>query len=168
MGPAHGPFRIGADRMSAPTTDIEAIRSLIQRTAVLLDGEQFDDWVALFDDAGTYELSAYSTEIRRWMTWQLSEREELQHMLSEVGEHVRDPARRRHVIGLPLIEIDGEAARSTSHFSVYRTSPEGQSSLYIVGCYEDRLVKRGGSWRYAAHKVICDTRILDAFTHIPV
>ena len=154
--------------MTAPVADVEAVRSLIQRTAVLLDGERFDEWVALFDEAGTYEMSAYSSEIRRWMTWQLSERDELQRMLAEVHEHVRDPARRRHVVGIPLIEIDGETASATSHFSIYRTSPEGQSSLYIVGCYEDRLVKRQGSWRYAAHKVICDTRILDVFTHIPV
>ncbi len=154
--------------MTAPVVEIEAVCSLIQRTAVLLDGEQFDEWVALFDDAGTYEISAYSTEIRRWMTWQLSDRDELQRMLAEVNDHVRDPARRRHVVGIPLVEMEGEAARATSHFSVYRTSPEGQSSLYIVGCYEDRLIKRDGAWRYATHKVICDTRILDVFTHIPV
>ena len=53
-------------------------------------------------------LSAYSSEIRRWMTWQLSDRETLEKMLKEVDEHVRDPARRRHVVGIPLVEFDGE------------------------------------------------------------
>ena len=154
--------------MSASAMDIEAARELIQRTAMLLDDEKLDAWVELFDAQGTYELSAYSTEIRRWMTWQLSDRETLQKMLNEVDEHVRDPARRRHIVGFPLVELDGDQGRVTSHFSLFRTSPEGQSSLYMVGRYDDRIVKRSGSWLYAAHKVIIDTRMLDTFTHIPV
>jgi 3-phenylpropionate/cinnamic acid dioxygenase small subunit len=55
-----------------------------------------------------------------------------------------------------------------SHFSLFRTTPDGQSSLYMVGRYDDRIVRRSGAWRYASHKVIVDTRMLDTFTHIPV
>lgn len=159
--------------MSAGTTtglaDIEAIRDLVQRTAVLLDAEDFTAWLALFDGAGSYELAAYSTEIRRWMTWQLSDVDTLARMLGEVAEHVRDPARRRHVVGMPVVDLEGgDQARATAHFSLFRTSPEGQSSLYMVGCYEDRLVRRAEGWRYSRHKVIVDTRMLDSFTHIPV
>jgi 3-phenylpropionate/cinnamic acid dioxygenase small subunit len=148
--------------------DIEAIRNLVQRTAALLDQEQLDAWVDLFDAEGTYEISAYSTEIRRWMTWQLSDRDALVTMLRGVEEHVRDPARRRHVVSLPLVELDGERARVTAHFALFRTTPEGQSSLYMVGGYDDRVVKRTGGWRYLSHKVVVDTRMLDIFTHIPV
>jgi 3-phenylpropionate/cinnamic acid dioxygenase small subunit len=154
--------------MSAHLADIEAIRDLVQRTAMLLDQEELDAWVALFDAEGTYELSAYSTEIRRWMTWQLSDRDALAAMLQGVEEHVRDPARRRHVVGMPVVELDGERAHVTSHFSLFRTTPEGQSSLYMVGGYDDHVVKRADGWRYLAHKVIVDTRMLDIFTHIPV
>jgi len=148
--------------------EIEAVRTLVQRTATLLDEEKFDEWIGLFDPNGTYELSAYSTEIRRWMTWQLSDRDALAKMLGEVDEHVRDPARRRHVVGLPAVEIDGGEGRATSSFSLFRTTPDGQSSLYMVGCYEDRVVKRGDEWCYVSHKVVADTRVLDTFTHIPV
>jgi 3-phenylpropionate/cinnamic acid dioxygenase small subunit len=167
MAAAHGQVAVDL-RMSANPVDLEAARELIQRTAMLLDEEKFDAWVELFDTQGTYELSAYSTEIRRWMTWQLSDRETLQKLLKEVDEHVRDPARRRHIVGIPLVELDGDSGHVTSHFSLFRTSPEGQSSLYMVGCYDDRIVKRASSWRYATHKVIVDTRMLDSFTHIPV
>ena len=154
--------------MSMNLADIEAVRELVLRTAILLDDENFEAWVKLFDAAGTYEMSAYSTEIRRWMTWQLSDRDTLEQMLKDVEEHVRDDAKRRHVVGTPLVELDGEQARVTSHFSLFRTSPEGQSSLYMVGCYDDQVVKRSGAWLYASHKVVIDTRMLDSFTHIPV
>jgi 3-phenylpropionate/cinnamic acid dioxygenase small subunit len=154
--------------MTGDPIDCEAVRALVQRTAMLLDDERFDEWLALFDAGGTYELSAYSTEIRRWMTWQLSDRDALEKMLKEVDEHVRDPARRRHVVGIPLLELSGNAGRATSSFSLFRTAPDGQSSLYMVGCYHDRVVKRSGAWLYAEHKVVADTRMLDTFTHIPV
>src|SRR5215471_1443446 len=117
MAAAHGQITVEA-RMSANLGDVEAARELIQRTATLLDEEKLDAWTELFDAQGTYELSAYSTEIRRWMTWQLSDRETLQKMLREVDEHVRDPARRRHVVGFPLVELDGDQGRVTSHFSL--------------------------------------------------
>lgn len=148
--------------------DREAIRDLVQSTAILLDEEKLDGWLGAFDTAGTYELCAYSPEIRRWMTWWQSDRQTLEKMLKEVKQHVRDPARRRHVVSAPLVTLDGERARAVSHFSVYRTTPEGQSSLYMVGRYEDSFVKRSGAWLYASHKVIADTRMLDIFTHIPV
>lgn len=154
--------------MTVDPMNFEAVCTLVQRTAMLLDDERFDDWLALFDAAGTYELSAYSTEIRRWMTWQLSDRDALEKMFKEVHEHVRDPARRRHIIGIPLLELSGDVGRVTSSFSLFRTMPDGQSSLYMVGSYQDRVVKRSGAWLYAEHKVVADTRMLDTFTHIPV
>lgn len=154
--------------MNTSPADFTAVCDLVQRTATLLDEEQFEDWLALFDSQGAYELSAYSIEIRRWMTWQLSNRSALETMLKKVDEHVRDPARRRHVVSAPLVEIDREHGHLTSHFSLFRTTPDGSSSLYIVGRYDDRIVKHSGTWLYATHKVILDTRMLDSFTHIPV
>jgi 3-phenylpropionate/cinnamic acid dioxygenase small subunit len=148
--------------------DRDAIGQLVQNTALLLDDEKLEDWTALFEAEGAYELTAYSPEIRRWMTWWQADRPTLEKMLKEVRQHVRDPARRRHVVSAPAITLEGERASAVSHFSIYRTSPEGQSSLYMVGRYEDRLVKRARSWLYLNHKVIADTRMLDMFTHIPV
>jgi 3-phenylpropionate/cinnamic acid dioxygenase small subunit len=154
--------------MSMNLADIEAVRELVLRTAILLDDEKFEAWIDLFDATGTYEMAAYSTEIRRWMTWQLSDRDTLAQMLKDVEEHVRDDTKRRHVVSTPLVELDGERARVTSHFSLFRTSLEGHSSLYMVGCYEDQVVKRSDAWLYASHKVVIDTRMLDSFTHVPV
>jgi salicylate 5-hydroxylase small subunit len=154
--------------MSTNLSDFEAACLLVQRTAMLLDDEKFDDWLALFVSQGMYELAAYSTEIRRWMTWQLSDRQTLEKMLKDVDEHVRDPARRLHVVSVPLVELDDNQGRLTSHFSLFRTTPDGQSSLYMVGRYQDRIVRRAGTWLYAEHKVVVDTRMLDSFTHIPI
>lgn len=53
-------------------------------------------------------------------------------------------------------------------FTVYRTVPSGETTLYIAGRYEDALVLRDGSWRYSSHRAIVHTRVLETFTHLPI
>ena len=60
------------------------------------------------------------------------------------------------------------SALAVSPFSIFRTLPDGVSSLYIVGHYEDTLAVREGVWRISRRTVVTDTRVLDMFTHIPV
>lgn len=146
----------------------EAIRDLVQRAAVALDEERIDAWLDCFEPGGTYELRAYSPEIRRWTIWWQADRETLTQLLADIDQHVRDTARRRHLVSVTAIEADGRAARVRSNFAIYRTTPEGQSSLYMVGEYEDRLACQGDTWRFVEHRATVDTRMLDAFTHVPI
>lgn len=145
-----------------------AIQDFVHRSAALLDDEKLDEWIGLFDDNGTYELCAYSPEIRKWMIWWKSDRASLAAQLKEVNQHVRDPASRRRVVGTPMVEIRGDRARAVSPFAVYRTTPDGSTNLYLVGRYEDQLMKKSGVWLYVEHKAITDTRMLESFTHIPI
>jgi hypothetical protein len=46
--------------------------------------------------------------------------------------------------------------------------PDGTTNLYVVGRYEDTVVKRDDAWRYSSHRVLLETRVLDAFTHLPL
>ena len=147
---------------------IEAVRSVVLRTGLLLDGHDLTGWLALFESDGVYELRAYSSEIRQWMTWWLATRGELEKTLSEVVQHVCDPAQRCHVIGAPVVTQQGDKALAVSPFSIFRTLPDGISSLYMVGHYEDTLAVREGVWRISRRTVVTDTRVLDMFTHIPV
>lgn len=148
--------------------DRHAIHDLVHRTAALLDEENLDEWLNLFDENAAYELCAYSPEIRKWMSWWKSDRATLTRQLKEVDQHVRDPASRRRLVGAPRVELNGDRARAVSPFAVYRTTPEGQSSLYMVGRYEDALIKKSGAWLYTLHRAITDTRLLESFTHIPI
>jgi 3-phenylpropionate/cinnamic acid dioxygenase small subunit len=148
--------------------DRQAVLDLMHATADLLDNEKLDEWLELFDEGAEYELGAYSPEIRRETSWWKVDRATLGKQLAEVRQHVRDPARRRHVLGLPLIDLNGDRARAVCAFSIFRTLPDGTSSLYVVGRYEDGFVKKAGRWLYASHKVVADTRVLDSFTHLPL
>ena len=145
-----------------------AVQDLVQRTARLLDREDLDGWLALFDLNGEYELTAYSTELRRDLVWWKSDRAALQKILAEVTQHVRDPAHRRRVLGPAVIEFTADQAYAESAFAVYRTTREGETSLYAVGRYEDSLVRASDRWLYRTHRVVLDTRMLEMFTHLPL
>ena len=180
MGPEDGAFAIPPvyfEYLSGAAMTTEAILSIVEersiqnlgyRAAVLLDEEKFEEWLKLFAEESEYELRAYSPEIGRWMTWWKSDRASLTKQLKEVNQHVRDPARRRRVVGAPIVELNGDRAQAVSSFAVYRTSPDGCSSLYIVGHYEDSFIKRSGTWFYKLRTVITDTRVLESFTHLPI
>ncbi len=153
----------------AATHDYLAIQRVVQRTAALLDAEDLTGWLQLFDASSTYEIRAYSTELSRTMSWWKSSMADLTRTLGEVPRHVRDPARRLRVLSPALVELDAGQALADTPFCVYRTLPAGESSLFLVGRYKDVLRRNdAGEWRYLQHHVELDTRVWDAFTHLPI
>jgi len=146
----------------------EAIRTLIQETAVLLDREAFDGWIDLFAEDSEYELVTYGPEIKSRMTWWKAKRDDLKRVLDEVPEHVRDTGLRRHLVTPLSITISDTSATAESHFVVVRTDPGGNSDVFATGRYEDELVGEGGRWRYANHRCVLDTRMLGTGTHVPL
>jgi 3-phenylpropionate/cinnamic acid dioxygenase small subunit len=155
------------DLLSA-AVERQAIQDLVQDTAARLDQEDLDGWLALFDAELDYRMSAYSTELQREMTWWRSDRPALEKLLAEVPQHVRDPARRLHVVAPPRVALDGGRARASSTFVVLRICPDGETRLYAAGRYEDELVRRAEGWRYASRHVRMETRLLEVFTHLPL
>lgn len=149
--------------------DALVIPQFIQRAAAALDAEQLPQWLEQFDDPdGVYEISAFSTELRRQLAWWRQELPSLRKTLSEVPRHVRDPARRLRVLGIPLLSVEGDLAHAQTSVAIYRTLPTGETSLFAVGRYHDDLVRTAGGWRFRVHRLHLDTRVLDAFTHLPL
>ena len=146
----------------------QAIQDLVQNTAALLDQENLDEWLALFAEESEYKLTAYSSELRKPMTWWKSTRKELEKLLMEVQQHVRDPARRFHLVSPSRVELNGKRAQVTSSFAIFRTLPSGETKFYAVGRYEDQVIQSDERWLYTSHLVYAETRSLDALTHLPL
>ena len=155
------------DRL-AELMEREAIRELIGATAAVLDKEDLAGWIRLFAPESEYEVSTYSREIRANMSWWKTARPDLDRMLDEVQQHVRDSGRRLHVVSPISIAVSGNRARAVSHFLALRTQNDGETHLYVAGRYEDELVKQGGRWLYARHHAVLETRMLESFTHLPL
>lgn len=145
----------------------EAIREVLQQAGSLLDSEAFPDWIDLFVPDALYEVRAYSAEIGIEMEWMKLNKEELQALLEQVSEHVRDLSQRLHLVSPVTVEVQDIEAGAVSSFAIFRTTPDGATQCYAVGQYEDTLVKREGMWRFRQRTVKLHTRVLEAATHVP-
>ncbi len=43
-----------------------------------------------------------------------------------------------------------------------------RGGVYAAGGHEDELVREHGRWRYASHRRVLDTRMLETGTHLPL
>ena len=145
-----------------------AIQELVQENALVLDNEDLSRWLEMFDESLEYRLSAYSSELRREVVWWQSDRLALEKLVKEIPQHVRDPARRCHLVCPSQVNVTGEVAFATSRFAIFRTLPEGDTHFYVAGRYEDSFVNKSERWLYRSHHVVVETRQLDAFTHLPL
>ena len=146
----------------------EAIRELIARVGRLLDTKDFAAVIASFAEPGSYVLRAYSPEIGKELIWMSVKRAELLRLLKESAEHVHDLADRTHQITVDQISLEKGEALARSTFSVFRTDMKGQSDLFAVGHYEDRLVKNGDTWLIDSRTVRLHTRMFTVPTPLPL
>ena len=150
--------------------DREAIRTLISRSARLMDSKQYDDYMALYAADGYYALQADSDEIGQRMTWLEMGRDDLAALLEESPQHVHDTAARTHMVSVDEIALNGsgDTAEAHSTFAVFRTDAAGATQIYAVGQYDDRLVRNGADWRIADRRVQVQTRMLRTPTPTPL
>ncbi len=152
----------------AQLEDYERIRAVIARSGRLLDGGQWNEYVRLFAPDGVYRMETWSAELGKDMTWMELGRDELQTLFDEYPRHVRDPARRTHLIAPEEITIGGATAAAQATFAVFRTDLGGESAIYAVGTYDDKLVRDAGGWKLTSRRVRLDTRQFVTPTPLPL
>ena len=140
--------------------DAFEVQQFIQRTAALLNAEKLSEWLEQFHSDGLYEITAYSTELGKELAWWKQELPLLQKTISEVPRHVRDPAKRLHVLGPPLVSVTGDAARGQTAFSVFRTLSAATWTSWSGSGAAGASASIGCNWRHASsmHLRICRCR----------
>jgi anthranilate 1,2-dioxygenase small subunit len=56
----------------------------------------------------------------------------------------------------------------TANFLVVRIMQDGEMSLFAVGRYIDRVVRRNEAWKFARKDVVLDSRQIDTLLAIPL
>lgn len=156
----------------------EAVRQTIYRACLLLDDGRFSDWLALCAPDFCYKITAYSPEIRKDMTWYEQDIAGLQNMIEMLPRHNTDHGRLMRHATVYTIDIDRAEglAVATTAFSCYRTSLDGinshldagESRLFAIGKYYDKLRLDHDGPRFVERRVVLETRRLDKGSHYPV
>ena len=162
--------------MSANGTDIAgAIKNTIYRSCLLLDDEKWSEFLDLCDQNFEYAIKAYSPEIRYDMTYFSGSRKELQAMTDMLPKHNTDhsPLKRHARFYTVDVEDDGKTATAVTSLVVYQNMfdginshiDSGESHLFMIGKYVDKLRIDGDDARLVERVVRLDTRRLDKESH---
>ena len=121
-----------------------AIADLIARYAQVVDSRRFDDLDALFTTDARIDFSAFGgpdgslTEIKQFL-----------------GDSLGIFRRTQHMMGLPLITLDGDraTARTSCNNQMVIDDPDGTTKVWLIGLwYDDQLARVGDGWRFASRR----------------
>ncbi|HEX4508545.1 MAG TPA: aromatic-ring-hydroxylating dioxygenase subunit beta [Burkholderiaceae bacterium] len=143
---------------------------LVCRTCLALDQKDFVGYLALCEEEFHYEITAYSPEIRKPMTWLAHDRAGMQTLFTNLPRHNSDASLlTRHVtVYTVTVASDARSAEVVSALQVFRTTLDGgATALFAVGKLYDTLGLQGDAPRLRRREVRLDTRMLGYGHHIP-
>jgi anthranilate 1,2-dioxygenase small subunit len=75
----------------------------------------------------------------------------------------------RHMTsGLEFNQVDADTVDMRSNYVVVQTLADGDSRVYQVGRYFDRVVRTSDGWRYQRRRVVYDTSRMQTLLVTPV
>lgn len=156
----------------------DAVRDTIYRATLCLDDQRWQDWLALCDDDFTYAIKSFSPEVRYDMTYLSGDRKEMSSMVDMLPKHNTDnsPLSRHTVVYAVDVDEGGETASAVSAFTVHQTMLDGinshvdagESRIFLVGKYHDKLRIKDGQARFVERTVRLENRRLDKGSHWPI
>ncbi len=157
--------------MSSPAMDVRtAITETICRASLAMDAKDFAGFFGLCDDSFQYQITTYSPEIRKEMTWLEHDKKGLQTLIANLPKHNSDHSLcTRHVTVYTVeADADGSTARVVSALQVFRTTLDGGATeLFAVGKIHDTVKLTESGPKLAHRRIHLDTRMLGIGFHIP-
>ena len=117
-----------------------AIQDAIARYAVTVDSRDFDALDDLFTADARIDFTAFGGPVGS---------------VSEIKNFLADSLglfqRTQHLMGLPVIDLDGDRATARTPCTNPMVLTDGQ--VWLIGLwYDDELVRADGSWRFASRR----------------
>jgi salicylate 5-hydroxylase small subunit len=72
-----------------------------------------------------------------------------------------DPYYQRHVVGVPQVtSVTGERFESQANYAVFRTKPDGVTTVFNVGRYIDRIRRTPGGLKFESRICVFDSEMI--------
>ena len=144
-------------------TFLELVR-LYSAYAAAVDSAQWEKWVEFFADDCEYKIQPRENYERGFplATLALLSKNMLKDRVYGIHETLyHDPYYQRHVVGLPIIREDKDGVIvSEANYAVFRTKLSGESTVFNVGRYLDRIKRDAGELKFISRLCIYDTEMI--------
>lgn len=173
MSEANASVRAGA-ALQRPVSPELLVRleTFLAAYAHALDDARFEVWPEFFADTGIYHVTTRENfDANRPIGILYCEGRGMMHdrvdalRTANIFEHHAYC----HIVGRAQAwtEADGTIG-ARSNFTVYRTMEDGQTALFALGRYLDRLIDTADGLRFTERRVILDSRRIDVLLVLPL
>jgi methanesulfonate monooxygenase subunit beta len=157
----------------------QLVEALVYESCLALNAEDWQTFLGLCErEAFRYRIVNYSPEIRREQCWMDRDWKGLKTILDLLPRHNSDhsPLTRHATVYRVVLDEEAKEADATTLVTIYRTELDGgnshfesgQTSLFAVGKYEDRIRLDGaGGPKLVRRTVRLDTRQIGMGSHVP-
>jgi methanesulfonate monooxygenase subunit beta len=154
------------------------VRDTIYRSTILLDRQDWDEWLAHCDDEFQYAIRAWSPEINKDVTYLALDRQGLASMIKLLPKHNTDHSPLTRHTSVYTVDVDDSAhsAKAVSSVIVYQNMLDGinshidagESRLFLVGKYIDTFKIENNKAKFVSREVRIENRRLDKGSHWPI
>ena len=145
-------------------TDLIELQQLHALCAHLADAGRWTEWADLFTEDCLYLLQPRENFDRGFplATMRFESRGMLLDRAYAVTETIfHDPYYQRHVVGVPLVlKVDEGRIHCESHYAVFRTKLNHETTVFNVGRYLDEVVRTPQGLRLAVRRAIYDSEMI--------
>lgn len=149
--------------MTDSQTYLDIVR-LYSDYAAVVDSAQWEKWVELFVEDCEYKIQPRENFERGFplCTLALLSKNMLKDRIYGIHETLyHDPYYQRHVVGLPVVrEVSGDIIVAEANYAVFRTKLSGDSTVFNVGRYLDRLTRDSGELKFVSRLCIYDSEMI--------
>jgi anthranilate 1,2-dioxygenase small subunit len=155
--------------MSAP--HIEA-GSLLDEYVERIDEDRLEEWLELFTEDATYQVlprDNLEQNLPASLILCTSKKMLRDRIVSLRNANLYNPHYDRHFVSGVRVKPDATGGwHLRANYVVYQTSHEGQSRLFSVGGYRDKLRMEGGRLLFSEKVVIVDTFAVPSLLATPL
>ena len=154
------------------------VRDTIYRSTILLDRQDWNEWLAHCDDEFQYAIRAWSPEINKDVTYLALDRQGLASMVKLLPKHNTDHSPLTRHTSVYTVDVDDGAhsAKAVSSVIVYQNLLDGinshidagESRLFLVGKYIDTFKIENNKAKFVSREVRIENRRLDKGSHWPI
>ncbi|MES2007882.1 MAG: nuclear transport factor 2 family protein [Pseudomonadota bacterium] len=132
--------------------------------AAALDNNEWDKWPGFFTEACVYKLQPRENHEAGFplATLSFESRGMLKDRIYGATETIfHDPYYQRHVVGIPrILKTDAERIDAEASYAVFRTKPDGQSTVHNVGRYIDVIRRTGEGLKFESRLCVFDSEMI--------
>ena len=132
--------------------------------AAAVDSAQWEKWIDFFTDECEYKIQPRENYDRGFplCTLALLSKNMLKDRVYGIHETLyHDPYYQRHVVGLPIIrEEKDNVIIAEANYAVFRTKLSGESTVFNVGRYLDRITRDSTGLKFNSRLCIYDSEMI--------